>query len=288
MAPAPDTTEKGGERAEVPPAEDKKAKKKPANDDDDVIVIEDDAPCPAVEERIRVKNAIALAQGLADRGNALDAVASLDAIGDTLRCPETQSTLREARGPLIMRGRLVTESPCTIWEPGWRSRSDAVDMLLPALVESDAATRAVVSDVVFARFQTPWAESQANGVTPAARQEQTFRARFARLGLPAHAGQWTVVQTLGACSQMSTSRNSLFGDTGMLSFSCPGSYEVRTASGVVFATVPFNQQVMAVSPAVAVEQLRSSPFQMGVQRLATEIALRVVDDAEQRLCQTNR
>lgn len=250
------------------------------------------AGCTA-DERARVDRAKEDAAVAAD---VTDAVVAVDAALGKVQCAALRDELVAVKRDLIARAPTTTPTPmapppppstpaqlCRAVPAGWRARSDVAELLQrAAAADDDVAAR--VSDVVNARVVTRWPAPVGDSAVVAASIERGLRAR---LGWVRPAGsRWQIEHVLERCVQVKQSNDSVLGDK-MHSYTCLGRAEVTNDDGALFATAPVSVQLMGISEAKAIEAnlLGTSTKAEGLATaLANELTLRLVEDAERRLC----
>ncbi|MDP2340288.1 MAG: hypothetical protein Q8O67_04970 [Deltaproteobacteria bacterium] len=219
------------------------------------------------------------AQKHLDAGDGTGAVVVVDAAGPHLGCPSSAASLNELRRQVFLSLQVRSEGPCETYGVGWRARADFVTVL-DGVAGVDAQTRDELREIASARVSTVWPTPGIDSALLAAKIERTLREQ---LRVDVGPSRFTIEHVVDSCIQ-STGYNSLLDGTMMKSFGCTGMATVAR-DGDVWARIPVRYQLLGISLPQAISSYSAAGSGGGgAAALANEIRLRVLDDAERRLC----
>ena len=259
----------GGGFADVPPAP---GQPQPAASASSI-------PCDVAADRAIVTAVRAEARALLEQGDDTGAVVVVDAAAPRLTCPSSKPELNAVRATLFSVMRLRTDGPCAAYGVGWRQRPDFAEVL-ESVAAVDPGTRALLEEVGSARVTTRWPAPGVDSALVAARIERGLRES---LGVVGRRSDFTIDHVIDRCDD--AARDEVLGK--MHSYSCVGTASIDR-DGDAWARVPVRYQILGISIGHAVSAFGGagggSGGSGGNKAFANEIKLRVLDDAEARLC----
>jgi hypothetical protein len=174
---------------------------------------------------------------------------------------------------------LRAEGPCAAFGVGWRQRADYVTVL-DAVARVDVVTRETLEEIGSARVSTAWPTPGVDSAALAAKIERGLRNNLRVAGRPSH---FTIEHVIERCEAVDTSNDGVFAGTSMQSFTCTGTATVSRDADL-WARLPLRYQLLGINVATAISSYANSGGGGGASAMATEIRLRVIDDAERRIC----